>query len=120
MNDSRDTTDRSTSTSDRVPHKPTREGAIGAGASAGRDEGREQLGKERQEVGNARSSARHPPHVTENEEDAPVQEEMPAKGDAPVLPANASGRDSVPVDEQDQPIDDESMYDRRPERGSAS
>ncbi len=113
------------STSDRIPHKPTREAAIGS-------DRREELSRqraephgqstpedadlERLEVGSARDSRRNPPHVTENDEDAPVQQETSAPNDVPVLPANASGRDTVGEDEQDEPIDDESMYDRRPER----
>jgi hypothetical protein len=119
-NDSRD--DPRPSTSDRLPHKPTKEGSIGAGSSPERSGqgslagGSDRLGTERKEVGDARSSARDRPHVTENEDGAPVQESRSGRGDAPVLPANASGQDAVPVDQQDEPIDDESMYDRRPQR----
>jgi hypothetical protein len=75
---------------------------------------RDDLGEERAELGTQASSRRHPPHVTENDEDAPVREDKPAAGDAPVLPANASGRDKVTAEEQAQPTDDESMYDNRP------
>jgi hypothetical protein len=68
----------------------------------------------RQEVGARADSQRHPPHVTPNDADAPVQQSTTAEDDVPVLPANASGHDSVPADEAAQEIDDESMYDRRP------
>lgn len=78
------------------------------------DQHRDDLGEERAELGTQASSQRHPPHVTENDEDAPVREDKPSAKDAPVLPANASGRDRVSAEEQSQPIDDESMYDNRP------
>ena len=75
--------------------------------------------EERGEVGNQASSQKHPPHVSENAEDEPIQKEMISPRPAPVLPANASGSDKVGAEEQDQGIDDESMYDRRPEEESA-
>lgn len=68
---------------------------------------------ERHEVGDASSSRRDPPHVTENDEGAEVQQAHEG-GEAPALPANASGRDSVSAEEQDVGIDDESAYDGRP------
>lgn len=67
----------------------------------------------RKEVGDAQSSHRHPPHVSENAEGAPLQDDT-AAGMVPTLPANASGEDKVSTEEHAQPIDDESMYDRRP------
>lgn len=67
---------------------------------------------ERHEVGDAQSSQRHPPHVTANDEAAPAQAEEGAE--APVLPANAAGRDAVGAEEQDFEVDEESAYDRRP------
>ena len=76
---------------------------------------RDELGEDREEVGNRASSRKHPPHVLENAEDEPIQREMPSPQAAPVLPANASGTDRVSTDEQAQPIDEASMYDRRPE-----
>lgn len=63
---------------------------------------------ERHEVGDARSSRRDPPHVTENDETAEQTDE------GPVLPANASGRDQISSQEQDFAVDEESAYDRRP------
>jgi hypothetical protein len=69
----------------------------------------------RKEIGDAESSRRDPPHVDENMEDAPLQEDHPSPNDVAALPATAHGRDEVPADEQDQPIDPESMYDNRPE-----
>jgi hypothetical protein len=117
------------STSEHLPHKPTREGATAADSGrslagqpkepAGMDTP-EHLGRERQEVGDARSSSKHPPHVPHNEEDAPIQDELPSPDAVPVLPANASGVDSVTTGEQDEPVDRESMYDRRPERDKGS
>ncbi|CAN5225642.1 hypothetical protein BH23GEM4_BH23GEM4_01100 [soil metagenome] len=66
----------------------------------------------RREAGDAAGSHRDPPHVTENDEDAPAQ---PADApDAPLSGANASGVDKVSTEKLDQGIDDESMYDRRP------
>jgi hypothetical protein len=70
----------------------------------------------RQEVGSAADSSRHKPYVTENDSGAPVQGETSAPNDVPVLPANASGSDAVTTGEQAEPIDDESMYDRRTDR----
>lgn len=68
---------------------------------------------ERHEVGNAATSRRNPPHVTENDRSAPVQAEQ--EGDqAPVLPANAAGHDRVSSEEQDFEVEEGSAYDRRP------
>jgi hypothetical protein len=67
----------------------------------------------REERGTAAGSRRNPPHVTENDADAPVQDSIPAPDDVPVLPANAHGEDTVRSDALSE-IDDESMYDRRP------
>jgi hypothetical protein len=55
------------------------------------------------------------PHVTANDDDAPVQDELDSKEDVPVLPANAAGEDQVSTDDQPREIDPESAYDRRPE-----
>lgn len=68
----------------------------------------------RREVGNRPAAERHTPHVTNNAEDAPVQEELPSPDDAPILPANAPGDDEYPVEQRKQTIDPSSMYDRRP------
>lgn len=70
---------------------------------------------ERREVGDAAGSRKHPPHVSENAKNAPVQEDIEGEGDAPVPPANASGDDKVSTDKMDRPIRDSSMYGRRPE-----
>jgi hypothetical protein len=67
----------------------------------------------RQEHGDAESSRRHPPKLTQNDRDAEVQDSTQAPNDVPVLPANAHGQDVVPPDVPGE-IDDESMYDRRP------
>lgn len=66
----------------------------------------------RKEVGDAASSRRHPPHVSENAQGAPVQAD--AEGEPiPTLPANAHGEDRTEMTEQPA-TDPESMYDRRP------
>jgi hypothetical protein len=56
--------------------------------------------------------ARERPHLTENDRDAPVQRQTQSPDDVPVLPANASGRDTQSTGQQ--PRDDASMYDGRP------
>lgn len=66
----------------------------------------------RNEQGSAAGSRRHPPHVDENAEGAPVQGSSQAPNQVPTMPANAHGSDQVPVSEG--PIDPESMYNRRP------
>lgn len=68
----------------------------------------------REEKGNSATSRKHPPHLNENAEDAPLQDSQPGPEEVPTLPANAHGEDEVSTTEQAQPIDDESMYDRRP------
>ena len=70
--------------------------------------------KGRKEVGGAASSRLHPPHVDQNAGAEPIQQEHESPADIPTLPANASGSDKITTAEHDQPIDDESMYDRRP------
>lgn len=70
----------------------------------------------RQEHGSAEGSRKHPPHLEANSAGAPVQQSTQAPNDVPVLPANAHGSDQQPMDEaQQQKIDRESMYGRRPE-----
>jgi len=69
---------------------------------------------ERKEMGDARSSRRHPPHVAQSERDAPVQRDTQAPDDVAVLPANASGHDKQPAEHHGAPIDRESMYEGRP------
>lgn len=103
------------------PDKPTRDSATGsedpremydarAGATKGKAADQEEG---REEKGTSASSRRHPPHPTEEAEEADVQSDESAPGEVPVLPANAQGTDTVSTDEHDQPIDDTSMYDRR-------
>jgi hypothetical protein len=106
------------------PPKPTREAATGASSpeellerrggsvDAARPEWARETG--RQEVGSARDSQRHPPHLTENDEDAPLQAENESPGEVPALPANAAGSDKLDTSEQAQEIREESMYDQRP------
>lgn len=96
------------------PDKPTREDATEssdprrlhdrhAGEATQRAEGAAGAsnGKGREEQGDAASSQKHPPHETAQDDDAPV------------LPANAQGTDTVPTEEIEQPIREESMYDQR-------
>lgn len=109
------------SASDRIPSRSTQGGRNRDERSSKwpqpiGDISPEDSGLERLEAGSERGSQRHPPHVTGNEEGAPVQNDSDSSEDIPVLPANASGRDAVSTGEQNEPIDDESMYDRRPER----
>ena len=68
----------------------------------------------RKEVGDAASSRLHPPHVDDNADEAPVQDEHENPAEIPTLPANASGSDKITTAEHDQGIDEESMYDKRP------
>lgn len=100
------------------PDKPTRDRATETrepgrlyDKHAGEDSlaGKHPEARSREEKGGAASSRRHAPHPTGQEGGAP------ADGDAPVLPANAQGTDTVPTDEAAQPIQEGSMYDQRPE-----
>ncbi|HEX2189446.1 MAG TPA: hypothetical protein VHG51_11135 [Longimicrobiaceae bacterium] len=84
------------------------EGTGGPAADAGKPS---QPGP-RKEVGDAASSRLHPPHVTENAEAAPVQDES-GGAEIPTLPANSHGRDRTEMTEQPG-IDPESMYEHRP------
>lgn len=106
-----------------IPPKPTREDASDPelidGSPAIRRTQREitaaqQIGLERMEVEDP-AEERRTPHVTLNEKRAPRDHRPTARG-GPVLPANASGTDTVPVDLQNEEIDEESMYDRRPDQ----
>lgn len=68
----------------------------------------------RKDVGDATSSHKHPPHISENAEDAPIQQDNAATK-APVIPPTAHGRDTVSTEElEDQQIREESMYGGRP------
>lgn len=58
---------------------------------------------------------RHPPHVTENDENAPVQEDQSGASDIAALPANASGRDEVSSEQFAEDVNRESAYTGRPE-----
>ncbi|HEX6925650.1 MAG TPA: hypothetical protein VF167_09470 [Longimicrobiaceae bacterium] len=68
---------------------------------------------QRHEVGDAATSRRDPPHVTESDESSPVRQDGQADA-APVLPANAGGSDNISSEEHDLEIEEESAYDRRP------
>lgn len=69
----------------------------------------------RKEVGDSASSRRHPPHVDENVEDAPIQERNPSGEKVAPLPANAHGTDKPdPHDQQEEAaVEEESMYEHR-------
>ncbi|CAN5658089.1 hypothetical protein BH23GEM8_BH23GEM8_19110 [soil metagenome] len=85
-----------------------------AAGSGGSDESKRYAsGRRDPEV--SKPGAEQPPHVTANDDDAPVQDELDSKDDVPVLPANAGGKDQVSTDDQPRQIDDESAYDGRPE-----
>ena len=68
----------------------------------------------RKEVGTAASSQVHPPHATENDHGAQVQQSTTAPNTVPVSPANAHGKDLVEADKAPKAINDESMYGGRP------
>ena len=68
----------------------------------------------REERGTQASSQLHPPHVDQNAKGAQVQDSTQAPNDVPTLPANAHGRDELPMDQVSTTIDPESMYDGRP------
>jgi hypothetical protein len=111
--------------SERHPQKPTREAAVASDDPSELKARRadptgmgkpRRPGDARRDVPGQTGSARRQPHVPEHDADAEIQDELPSPTDVPVLPANAAGRDKVTTGEQDQPIDDASMYDHRPER----
>jgi hypothetical protein len=68
----------------------------------------------RKEIGTAASSQAHPPHVTENDKGAQVQNSSPSPTPVPALPANAHGQDKVAAEQAPGTINDESMYGARP------
>jgi hypothetical protein len=68
----------------------------------------------RKEIGGPAHSGVHPPHVTENDHGAQVQDSTQAPNEVPALPANAHGQDVVPPTAGADYIDDESMYEKRP------
>lgn len=70
-------------------------------------------GEGRQEQGGEQQTSRERPHATENDREA-GQIRNEADQTVPAMPANASGSDRVSTEDQDQGIDPESMYDRRP------
>jgi hypothetical protein len=74
----------------------------------------------RQEVGDAESSSKHPPHVDVNAKGSPLQESTANPAEVPTMPANAHGSDHVASGEQPHSIDRASMYDRRPEEDKDS
>ena len=94
--------------------KPRRDTAEPAAPASSAGEAKGPVGT-RKEMGSSGESRKHPPHVTENVDDAPLQQTHPSADEVPALGANASGKDKVSADEQDQPIDPESMYEQRPE-----
>lgn len=115
---SRDLAENGPASTTHLPHKPTRDAATREAHPGGlaRDHAAPDAdppvwaGIERQEVGGPTGNRRHPPHPTENDEEADP-DRHPGE---PVLPANASGADRFPVEELEQPIEEESMYDGRP------
>ncbi len=69
----------------------------------------------RDEHGSAAGSGVHPPHVTENDHGAQHQKSNTSPTEVPALPANSGGSDRQPDAREQPPIDDESMYEHRPE-----
>ena len=66
-------------------------------------------------IGNSATSREHPPHVTENDKGAAVQQQnTQAPNEVPVRPANAGGTDKIPAEETMRPIQPTSMYEGRP------
>ena len=112
------------SSSERLPPKPTRESATGSPTAkralrqrrepAGADIP-EHLGLDRQEAAEPHAT-RSRPHVPQADRDGELQRHLSSPRGVPVPPANASGRDNLTPEEQNETIDEESMYDRRPER----
>lgn len=64
----------------------------------------------RTEKGSGSGSARHRPRGATD----PDVDNSSTGQDTDVLPPNAQGTDKIPVDQKRQPIDEASMYDRRP------
>lgn len=101
--------------------KPSRDDATAAGEmeemepGASSDDSTQRFATGRRNPEASLPAEEQPPHVTENDEDAEVQDELESPDDVPVLPANASGQDQVSSDDQSRVVDAESMYDRRPE-----
>lgn len=102
--------------------KPSRDDATAAsrteemapGASAAGDEN-QHLAEPRRDPEASGRGASQKPHVTENDEGAPVQGETQSPDEVPVLPANASGTDQVSTDQQPGEVADESAYEGRRE-----
>ena len=74
--------------------------------------GRDRVASGRTEVGDP-DYRRDPPHVTRNDQEAPLQEERESPDDVAALPSNASGHDRASADSAARPIRPESAYDRR-------
>lgn len=68
------------------------------------------------EVGNSESSQKRPPHLSASDQAAQVGPDDESASKRPVVAAIAGGTDKVSADQQNQePINPESMYARRPE-----
>lgn len=87
-------------------------GAQHAGSGA-TEHGRKGAAEGRHEVGDAQSSRQHPPHITPNDRNAPLQGGHESPDTVSVLPANAAGKDQQSGDGAGYGIDEESMYDGR-------
>jgi|GEM_PF-2816646 len=104
-----------------VPPKPTRDDESAPGGvekpstSAAGAEQADRYATGRRDPEASLPGEDHPPHVTANDKGAPIQENNESSDEVPVLPANASGEDQVPTEDQTLDIDEESAYDRRPE-----
>lgn len=100
--------------------KPGRDDAVAAGSTEEMTPGAtgdaaQRYASGRRDPEEAGKGRPQPPHVTENDQSAALQDEHESPEDVPVLPANAAGEDEVSTDDQPRNIDEESAYDRRPE-----
>jgi hypothetical protein len=120
MNDRKDP--RAQEPSQRVAVKPEREtSAASADSRETLDPNEEPVGADQpQHLGKGRDevigAATEPPHVPDSDRHNAVQDDLPNGGEVPLTPASASGFDKLTPEEQDEGIDDRSMYDGRPER----
>jgi hypothetical protein len=67
----------------------------------------------REEVGDAASSRENPPHVSDQEKEAPLQGSRQGE-EIPTMPATAHGTDRVPSEDEPREVDEESAYEGRP------
>jgi len=76
--------------------------------------------KGRDRVGGAEGNRVHPPHVTANDRNAPLQAGTESPRDVAALPANAHGREEQGSSEESPPIRHTSAYENRPEEDKSN